>query len=106
MLSVRQRRTMNAALGIVGCIAFMAFGIAQLVAGFAGIEHGIGSFWAWAALFVALALRFTLPITIGAFFGAMNVWGWYWVLAALFAAPGLLLVIPGVLASIFSLVKR
>lgn len=34
---------MNAALGIVGFIAFMAFGIAQLVAGFAGIEHGIGS---------------------------------------------------------------
>lgn len=97
---------MNAALGIVGFIAFMAFGIAQLVAGFTGIEHGIGSVWAWVALFAALALRFTLPITIGAFFGAMNVWGWHWALAALFAAPGLLLVIPGVLASVFSLVKR
>lgn len=97
---------MYAALGIVGFIAFMAFGVAQLVAGFVGIEHGIGSFWAWAALIAAFALRFTLPITIGSFFGAMNVWGWHWALAALFAAPGLLLVIPGVLASIFSLVKR
>ncbi|WP_374379748.1 hypothetical protein [Pseudomonas fluvialis] len=97
---------MYAALGVVGFIAFMAFGIAQLAAGFAGIEHGIGSVWAWVALFVALAFRFTLPITIGAFFGAMNVWGWHWTLAALFAAPGLLLIIPGVLASIFSLVKR
>ena len=97
---------MGAALGIIGFLAFLAFGIAQLVAGFAGIELGVGSFWAWAALIVALGFRFTLPITIGAFFGAMNVWGWHWALAALFAAPGLLLVIPGVLASIISLVKR
>jgi hypothetical protein len=22
--------------------------------------------------------RFTLPITIGAFFGAMDVWDWHW----------------------------
>ena len=97
---------MGAALGIIGFLAFLAFGIAQLVAGFAGIELGVGSFWAWTALIVALGFRFTLPITIGAFFGAMNVWGWHWALAALFAAPGLLLVIPGVLTSIISLVKR
>ncbi|MHB1099270.1 MAG: hypothetical protein ACYCZR_06910 [Burkholderiales bacterium] len=97
---------MNAALGIVGFVVFLVFGIAQLVAGFSGIEHGIGSLWAWAALFAALAFRFTLPITIGAFFGAMNVWGWNWALAALFSAPGLLLVIPGVIASIFALAKR
>lgn len=95
---------MNGALGIVGFLAFMAFGIAHLIAGFAGIEQGIGSIWAWIALFAALALRFTLPITVGAFFGAMNVWGWHWALAALFAAPGLLLVIPGALASVLSLV--
>lgn len=97
---------MSTVLGIVGFLAFMAFGIVQLAAGFAGIEHGLGSFWAWAALIAAVPFRFTLPITIGAFFGAMNVWGWHWALAALFAAPGLLLVIPGVLASLFSLVKR
>jgi hypothetical protein len=97
---------MNAVLGIVCFIAFMAFGIAQLFAGFVGIEQGIGVFWAWAALIAVFALRFTLPITIGSFFGAMNVWDWHWAFAALLAAPGLLLVIPGVLSSIFSLVKR
>ncbi len=97
---------MSTVLGIGGFLAFMVFGIAQLVAGFAGIEHGLGVGWAWGALIAALMFRFTLPITIGAFFGAMNVWGWHWALAALFAAPGLLLVIPGVLASLFSLVKR
>lgn len=71
-----------------------------------GIEHGLGVGRAWGAVIAALMFRFTLPITIGAFFDAMNVWGWHWALAALFAAPGLLLVIPGVLASLFSLVKR
>jgi|GEM_PF-764564 len=93
---------MNAALGIAGFLAFTAFGIAQLVAGFVGIEQGLGLFWAWAALFAALIFRFTLPITIGAFFGAMNVWGWHWAWAALFAAPGLAFVIPGVISLVFS----
>ena len=97
---------MSTVLGIVGFPAFIVFGIAQLVAGFAGIEHDLGVGWAWGALIATLMFRFTLPMTIGAFFGAMNVWGWHWALAALFAAPGLLLVIPGVLASLFSLVKR
>ena len=97
---------MNAVLGIAGFLAFLAFGISQLVAGFVGIEHGIGAGWAWGALIAALMFRFTLPITIGSFFGAMNVWGWHWALAALFAAPGLAFVIPGVLASVFTLVKR
>ena len=95
-----------AALGIVGFIAFMLFGVAQLVAGYAGIEHHLGWGWAAAALVAALMFRFTLPITVGAFFGALSVWGWHWALAALFAAPGLLFVVPGVLASIFASVKR
>lgn len=85
---------------------FLIFGLAQLVAGFAGIEHGLGAGWAWGALIAAVMFRFTLPIIIGAFFGAMNVWDWHWAFAALFAAPALAFVIPGVLASVFSLVKR
>lgn len=97
---------MGAALGIVGFVAFLAFGIAQLAAGFVGIEAGLGVVWAWVALVAALMFRFTLPITVGSFFGALNVWGWHWAFAALFAAPGLLLVVPGVLASALSLAKR
>mgnify|MGYP000991626646 CR=1 FL=1 len=97
---------MNGILGVFGFIAFLAFGVAQLCAGYAGIEYHLGSVWAFIAIFLALGLRFTLPITIGAFFGAMDVWDWHWALAALFAAPGLAFVIPGVLAAIISSVKK
>lgn len=97
---------MSVFLGVVAFVAFMAFGVFQLYAGFVGIDHSYGSFWAWAALIAAMPFRFTLPITIGAFFCAMNVWGWHWAWAALFALPGLLFIIPGVFASILSLVKR
>lgn len=97
---------MGASLGVIGFVAFMAFGIAQLVAGFVGIEHELGLIWSWVALIAAIVFRFTLPITVGAFFGAMEVWDWHWTLAALFAAPGLLFLIPGVLVSVFSAVKR
>ncbi len=54
----------------------------------------------------SLVFRFTLPITIGAFFGAMDVWSWHWGLAALFAAPGLAFLIPGVILSIIEGVKK
>lgn len=97
---------MSGALSVVGVIAFLLFGIAQLCAGYLGIEHHLGSIWAFVAIFLALGLRFTLPITIGAFFGAMDVWDWHWALAGLFAAPGLAFVIPGVLAAIISSIKK
>jgi hypothetical protein len=89
-------------LGVAAVVAFLAFAVAQLAAGVQGIDHHLGGWWSWAALFVALALRFTLPITIGAFFGAMDVWEWHWAAAAVFAAPGLFLVLPGVLSSLAS----
>ena len=95
-----------AILNVFGFLAFFAFGLAQFVAGYAGIAFHLGTGWAIAAVIVGLMFRFTLPITIGAFFGAMNVWGWNWALAALFAAPGLIFVVPGVIATVFSLVKR
>jgi hypothetical protein len=97
---------MSGILGVFGFIAFLLFGIAQLYAGYLGIEHHLGSIWAFIAIFLALGLRFTLPITIGAFFGATDVWDWHWALAALFAAPGLAFVIPGVFAAIISSVKK
>ena len=52
---------MSIVLGIVGFLAFMVFGIAQLVAGLAGIEHGLGVGWAWGALIAALMFRFSCP---------------------------------------------
>ena len=97
---------MGIVIGIAGLVAIFALGFAQLAAGFVGIEHGLGLGWAWVALIAAMVFRFTLPITIGAFFGAMNVWGWHWALAALFAAPGMIVVVPNVLTSMLSLVKR
>jgi hypothetical protein len=97
---------MKIALGVLGFIVFVAVALAQLGVGFAGIQDGIGTGWAYAALILAFVFRFTVPITIGAFFGAMNVLGWHWLFALLFAAPGLFLIVPGFFASIFSLVKR
>lgn len=86
----------------IGCILIAAYGIAQIVAGYLGIQHHFGSGWAIAAIVAAFVFRFSLPITIGSFFGAMNVWGWHWIFALVFAAPGLafmMLMIPGALAN-------
>ena len=87
-------------------ILFIVYGIAQMVAGYIGIDFHFGSIWAVVAIIATMMFRFTLPITIGAFFGAMEVWGWHWGLAALFAAPGLAFLIPGIMLSIMSSVKR
>jgi len=93
-------------LGIFGILAFLAFGIAQLCAGYLGIEYLFGGIWAALALVLAILFRFTLPITIGAFFGAIYVWHWHWILAALFVSPGLAFVIPGVLIFILTTLLR
>jgi hypothetical protein len=90
-------------LALIGFILFICIGVAQLAIGFAGAEHHLGIIVAWVILFLALALRFTLPITIASFFGAMNVLGWHWALALLFAAPGLLIAVPAALAAIISM---
>jgi len=89
-------------------IGMLVYGIAQIWAGYIGIDHHLGSGWAIAAVVVAFLFRFSLPITIGSFFGAMNVWGWPWYGALIFAVPGLAfmaLMIPGALASIFQKFK-
>lgn len=84
----------------------IVYGIAQMVAGYLGIDFHFGSIWAAVAIIVSLMFRFTLPITIGAFFGAMEVWGWHWALAALFAVPGLVFLIPSIMLSIMESIKR
>jgi hypothetical protein len=94
---------MKLAIGILALAAFLVFASAQIAAGYVGIAHGIGPVWALAAVFAAVFLRFTLPITVGAFFGAMTLWGWHWTLAFIFAVPGLAFVLPGVISGIFSL---
>lgn len=87
--------------------AIIVFAVFQFRAGYIGIAHELGHFWAWFALIAAFLLRFTLPITIGAFFGAMNVWDWHWAVALLFAAPGLIFIFPGMIAAAtFSAIKR
>jgi hypothetical protein len=96
-------RHMKLAIGILALAAFLVFASAQIAAGYAGIEHGIGPVWALTAVFAAVFLRFTLPITVGAFFGAMTLWGWHWAPALVFAVPGLVFAFPGVISGIFSL---
>jgi hypothetical protein len=86
-------------------IIFMIWGVAQFIAGYAGIEAYAGAGWAVTAIIFSLLFRFTLPVTVGSFYGAMVVWNWPWYLALLFAAPGLALVAPGVLALILSTFK-
>lgn len=96
---------MREILEIIGSIAFLLFGIAQIWAGYIGIDLHLGMIWAFIAIFLVFA-RFTLPITVGAFFGAMDVWHWHWALAALFVAPGLIFIIPGIITEIILFLKR
>ncbi len=97
---------MQAVLGVLLFLVVLGAGIASLVLGFMGIEHSIGAGWAYAAVAVAVFLKFTLPITVGIFFGARDVLHWHWALALLVAAPGLLLMIPGMIGGIVGLVRR
>ena len=75
--------------------AFFLFVIVQLYAGFVGMQYHLGSVGAILIMIISLRFRFTLPITIGAFFCALDVWNWHWVMASLFVAPGLALIVPG-----------
>jgi len=97
---------MKYVIGLFALCVFFVYTTAQMSAAFAGISHGLSQLWALVALCAALLLRFTLPVTIGAFFGAMQIWGWHWALALLFAAPGLIFMLPGVIPAIFSLSTR
>jgi hypothetical protein len=46
------------ALGCVFIIGMMVYGIAQIWAGYIGIDHHLGSGWAIGAVVVALIFRF------------------------------------------------
>jgi hypothetical protein len=93
-------------LGCLIALAFIAYGLLIIAVGWIGIEEEFGYWWGIAALVLALFLRFTLPITIGAIFGAMHLWDWHWIGASMFALPGLAFMIPAVFAMILSLFKK
>lgn len=87
-------------------VATVAFGLTQLVAGWLGINHLFGSWWAFAALVALWLFRTMLPFTIGAFFCAKDVWQWHWSLALLFALPGLAFAVPAALGSILMVFRE
>ena len=91
---------------IIGGILFLLVGLVYLAVGGIGIEYHLGSFWSGVAIFLAILLRFTLPITIGVFFWALDIMHWHWALSALVALPGLILIIPGIIASIIDSIRR
>jgi hypothetical protein len=90
---------MDSALLVIMLVVSLVFAIAQVIAGYEGIAFHLGTIWAILAVAVAFFLRFTLPLTIGAFFGAMDVWGWHWAAALVFAVPGIIFAVPGVIVS-------
>lgn len=97
---------MQVLLSVVTAILFLGYGIVQIIAGYMGVDYHFGAVWAGVAIVAALMFRFTLPITIGAFFCAMDVWGWHWALAVLFAFPGLASLVPSVVSVIVDTIKR
>ena len=68
-------------------IAMFAIGIFYLYAGVVGIGIEFGTGWAIAAFIAAMVLRFSLPLSVGAFFYATNVWGWGTLGGLVFAFP-------------------
>lgn len=93
-------------LGCLMALTFMAYGFTVIAVGWIGIEEEFGYWWGIAAIVLALFLRFTLPITVGAIFGAMHLWDWHWIGATLFALPGLAFMIPAVIGLILGLFKK
>ncbi|WP_439587519.1 hypothetical protein [Hydrogenophaga sp.] len=89
----------SGALGLVMVFGMLGVGIFMLAIGWAGIEHQFGFWWGVAAVAGALLFKFTLPLSVGAFFCAYSIWGWHWAFALLLAAPGLIFMIPGLVAA-------
>jgi uncharacterized membrane protein YjjB (DUF3815 family) len=85
---------------------FIAYAAVLMAAGYVGIDLAAGPWWAAAALGMTMLLRFSLPVTVGAFYGAIHVWQWHWAPALVFAAPGLVFMLPGVVPAIFSLATQ
>lgn len=92
--------------GCLGAIVFLGYGLVVLAVGSIGIEEELGRWWAFGAVLLALMLRFTLPVTVGAIFGAMHLWDWHWMIATVFAMPGLLFMVPAIAISLYETLRR
>jgi hypothetical protein len=88
--------------GCIFAIALFGFGLFQIGAGWAGIQHHWGWWWGLAACVAAVGFRFTLPIVVGCYFYAHDLWSWHWFPSLLFALPGLLFMIPNFIAQMFA----
>lgn len=102
---IEENNLIAQSLPIIFGIGFVVWAIAQFIAGYDGITSYMSSGWAIAAILVGFIFRFTLPITIGAFYGALMVWGWPWYLALLFTVPGLALIVPSALLSVYNFIR-
>jgi hypothetical protein len=89
-----------------GAVLFFVLGVAQLIAGYLGLEDSFGSGWAAAAIVLALMFQFTLPLVVGTYLCATEMLGWHWALGALVAMPGLLFMVPGLIAIAIDSVRR
>jgi len=96
---------MKAVLIGLSVVGFLAYGLAQIAAGVQGVDYHWGGWWAWGFVFAAFAFRFTLPLTIAAFFGARDVWNWHWAMALLFAAPGVVFMVPAMVGGLLDTVR-
>ncbi|MCI5046401.1 MAG: hypothetical protein MRY59_02775 [Aquisalinus sp.] len=97
---------MTGYLTILYFILIIFYGLAQLVAGFAGIEYHWGFGWALGVVGISLLTRVTIIITIAAFIGAKDVWGWHWLAALIFAAPGIIFMVAALIPSAFKSLTR
>ena len=95
---------MKGIFGGIVVLAFILYGLLFMGLGYLGIENAFG--WGWAVLAVILAIvRFTIPISVGAFLYTYNVLGWHWFWAGAFAAPTLLFMFPAFLIALFEVMN-
>lgn len=80
-----QRCWLKESIWILSFTLLRCLHIAVLVAGFQGIRHGVGIFWAIVAFF-ANAYGWGLPMAVGAYVHATGAWNWQPAMAMLFAA--------------------
>jgi hypothetical protein len=90
----------------IGIFVGIIIGIIQLYCGFVGLQYNFGVWIAVAAIIVAFAFRFTLPLVVGSFIAAYSVWHWQWYFALLLAIPGIIFMVPAFIGLIIESIRR